>query len=319
MSLFFKKKKIDVSAKKEVPKELPSLARDIIKRREEERLKQEAIRREAQPQPVIAQPVQEQPLLPRPVVELKQEPSKQQPKRNDDLTYFSTVLKNVLSETQGIEKAEKFYKEGMLSQDLLTGMKQYWVEQKKNILFDSKEEDLREKLLAKIAYLQDHEKSWQTHHLSLIDEEERIRLGELELKQMLKEFRELCRRHIFDKPKEESPSIEVKAEVKIEPPKIEEKIEARPEQKITDYSNLNISPKNYFQLADGRTLKDLRELLWALESMSDSTFISHVNSEKNDFANWIKGVMKDEFLAARINEAIDKSSMIKALTDLGIR
>ena len=46
-----------------------------------------------------------------------------------------------------------------------------------------------------------------------------------------------------------------------------------------------VKPEKYFFLADGRILKNLRELALRLDEFSDELFRSHVNPDKNDFAS----------------------------------
>jgi len=73
---------------------------------------------------------------------------------------------------------------------------------------------------------------------------------------------------------------------------------------------LKISPEHYFYLKDGQVIKDLEDLLFALETMSDDVFSHHVNAERNDFANWIKDVIKNKDLAREIVWLKDKASII---------
>ncbi len=293
-----------------IPKELPSLARDIIKRKEAEQQgytsfsEEPVIRKKGFYNIVQSKELQEKIPSTLPDLELKKTESVEKtnkgafqenvPKQEEfkgrslnfeskhvnDRTFFSNILENISKETKDIERAEKFYKEGLLSQDLLSGMKKYWNDQKKNILFTSKEESLKQKLLDKINFLQEHEIKWQMHHLALIDEEEKIRTGEIELKKMLREFKELCKRHIHEKS--EKP------------------------QNVT-----RIPPEHYFNLANGQVLKDLTELKNALKTMDENTFSHHVNENRNDFANWVKDVIKDENLAEQISHARTKEDILK--------
>ncbi len=62
----------------------------------------------------------------------------------------------------------------------------------------------------------------------------------------------------------------------------------------------NVPPEQCFRLVNGRVLKNLHELSNALVSMDQGTFSHHVTREKNDFANWILGVFKDEGLSRQI-------------------
>ncbi|MBM3200132.1 hypothetical protein FJZ53_04275 [Candidatus Woesearchaeota archaeon] len=75
-----------------------------------------------------------------------------------------------------------------------------------------------------------------------------------------------------------------------------------------------VDSNHYFYLSDGRALKSLRELAEALEDMSEETFRHHVNSEKNDFANWIRDVITDEELAHSLVHIEDKEKILKKIS-----
>ncbi|MDK2907566.1 MAG: hypothetical protein PWQ87_24 [Candidatus Woesearchaeota archaeon] len=61
-----------------------------------------------------------------------------------------------------------------------------------------------------------------------------------------------------------------------------------------------IKPEEYFLLCDGLVLKNIYDLIDALETMNDDVFYYHVNDERNDFFNWLKDVFHEEELAQRI-------------------
>lgn len=63
---------------------------------------------------------------------------------------------------------------------------------------------------------------------------------------------------------------------------------------------------HYFVLVDGRTLKDVKELADALDSMADHVWEHHVNWERNDFARWIEDIFQDGELADRLRKAQGK-------------
>lgn len=56
-------------------------------------------------------------------------------------------------------------------------------------------------------------------------------------------------------------------------------------------------------------MKNLRELADALENMPDDIFRFHVNEMKNDFAAWIRDVIKEDKLALEIAHAYDQKSI----------
>ena len=58
-----------------------------------------------------------------------------------------------------------------------------------------------------------------------------------------------------------------------------------------------------FWTTDGHILADLKDLRDALETMSDEVFAHHVTNEKNDFADWIESVLRDEECAVKMRKA----------------
>ena len=76
---------------------------------------------------------------------------------------------------------------------------------------------------------------------------------------------------------------------------------------------IDVKPEHYFWLRDGRAVKNLNELAEALRTMSDDVFRHHVNSEKNDFYNWVRDVFKDSVLAARMRNARTQQKMASVI------
>jgi len=70
----------------------------------------------------------------------------------------------------------------------------------------------------------------------------------------------------------------------------------------------------HFYVCDGQILKSKEELVTSLQNqMSDDAFKHHCNAEKNDFANWVMGVIGDRKLAKSISKVRTKKTMIKKL------
>ena len=63
---------------------------------------------------------------------------------------------------------------------------------------------------------------------------------------------------------------------------------------------ITFDSSKYFYLSNGIVLCSLKDLMMSLPRMDDSTFYNHVNSQKNDFANWIEGVFNQRLLADAI-------------------
>ena len=75
----------------------------------------------------------------------------------------------------------------------------------------------------------------------------------------------------------------------------------------------NVKPDKYFFISDGRAIKNVRELAYALDDMSDETFRNHVNKDKNDFAAWISDVIGDVELAESLGGEKDKKMLQKKI------
>ena len=80
---------------------------------------------------------------------------------------------------------------------------------------------------------------------------------------------------------------------------------------MTDISNAKktLSPvkekEHYFVLLSGQEIKSLAELEDALHHMTPSVFSDHVTPDRNDFANWVRYILKDESLAKKLESTKD--------------
>ncbi|MEM4710805.1 MAG: DUF5752 family protein, partial [Candidatus Woesearchaeota archaeon] len=66
---------------------------------------------------------------------------------------------------------------------------------------------------------------------------------------------------------------------------------------------------------NGLIASNLRELYNILSIISDDVFYYHVNSEKNDFANWIRDILKNYGLADKIYGLKTRSEILSVLKD----
>ena len=67
-------------------------------------------------------------------------------------------------------------------------------------------------------------------------------------------------------------------------------------------------PKEYaFRCHDGLILQSMKQLGSALNSMTDETYVFHANTEKNDFSNWVRHIIKDEMLAKDLQKAPNRA------------
>ena len=73
----------------------------------------------------------------------------------------------------------------------------------------------------------------------------------------------------------------------------------------------DVAPEQCFWVNNGPILKNLDELANALQEISDDTYSHHVDSEKNDFSNWINDVIGDKKLANDLLSSKNKESVLK--------
>ena len=74
-------------------------------------------------------------------------------------------------------------------------------------------------------------------------------------------------------------------------------------------------PEEYiFWCYGGATFRDMKELAEGLVAMSDDVFAYHVNSEKNDFCNWVRDVVQDDELASDLARATNRLQAAEYVT-----
>ncbi len=75
----------------------------------------------------------------------------------------------------------------------------------------------------------------------------------------------------------------------------------------------DVEPEFSFWLCDGRVVRNTAQLADAAATMSDDTYSFHANERKNDFADWIRDIIKDEALAYSVRKAKDRKEMESAI------
>jgi hypothetical protein len=68
-----------------------------------------------------------------------------------------------------------------------------------------------------------------------------------------------------------------------------------------------------FRVFDGKKIHSIQDLITALERMEHSVFRIHVNSKKNDFAQWIRFVLNDKKLARLLRWTTTKETTIQKI------
>jgi len=168
------------------------------------------------------------------------------------------------------------YRENLLAGDLYARMTDYWEMKKHEIKSGafSTEEKLKEDLTKQLKELKILEQKWQIQKMAI---EEDVKF-------------------LHEREKE-----------------IQEKSESL--KKISNGLGLfkNVKPDQYFKMYNGIVLKNLHDLIDALEIMDDNTFSHHVSLDKNDFSKWIESTLMDNNLANKVKEALTKEKIINVL------
>lgn len=73
------------------------------------------------------------------------------------------------------------------------------------------------------------------------------------------------------------------------------------------------NPDEFFRLEDGSAIRSVFELKELLPRMPEEVFRKHVGSDYNHFADWVRGVFKEEDLAERISSAQNKDDMLAVI------
>ena len=68
-----------------------------------------------------------------------------------------------------------------------------------------------------------------------------------------------------------------------------------------------------FWFCNGTIAKNVYEFVSTIENCDKGVFEYHVNSEKNDFYNWILNVLGDDVLAKRVKKELDQKKFAKKI------
>lgn len=68
-----------------------------------------------------------------------------------------------------------------------------------------------------------------------------------------------------------------------------------------------------FWIHDDGIIKNLKELAEALNTMSDEIYSYHCNSEKKDFSNWVRDIIRDDRLAKELENCPNRYQAARAV------
>jgi hypothetical protein len=87
-------------------------------------------------------------------------------------------------------------------------------------------------------------------------------------------------------------------------------------EKIQERKFLAQVPEEFvFWNNDGSIFRDMKDLKDGLDRMSDQTYAYHANTEKKDFANWVRNIMGDEKLAHDLETAVNREQAAKIVEE----
>ena|SRR3989338_785085 len=75
----------------------------------------------------------------------------------------------------------------------------------------------------------------------------------------------------------------------------------------------DVKPEQCFWVHNGPVVRNLQELEKAMEYMDNETFLYHTCNSRNDFANWVKDILKDEELSDDILKDQSKDKTLKKI------
>jgi len=197
---------LDIFKREDIPEELPDLALDRIEirpvsiglenapkekevvpvltlQKEEDNVSKEM--KEVQEIKKIV--VKEESKEEKPAVSVEEEELNQK-------SFFSSLQEDLSKELEDVDKLENWYENKFLPQDIVSNMRQYWENQKTNSVLKVFGKNFKERINETTKGLQLLEKEWQNLYFDLIEKEEEIKDREEELKKLLSEFVEVCKR-----------------------------------------------------------------------------------------------------------------------------
>lgn len=117
-----------------------------------------------------------------------------EPKTRPSKGFFSGLQEDISGELSDIDKMEDWYEHKFLPKDIVAEMREYWENQKTNAVLDALGKNFKERINDKVENLQALEKDWQNIYFDLVEKEDEMKQEEEELKKLLSEFMEVCKR-----------------------------------------------------------------------------------------------------------------------------
>jgi len=266
-------------SEKEIPDELPPLVEDAAKE-EQEKVRLE-IEEKAKKEKEEQEKLKED--APEELTPIDEEIIKEEPKEIDKLKEepnyeFEEKDAGFFSNLLNITKSQGLNKK-LLNKDLYQGMKNYYSVKPSVDVKPITKKELEDNVTTKLDELKLLEKDWQKQK-EFVEKNQQILLeNEKKIKEKTGELRPLLKRLSF-------------------------------------YEEVPVG--KYFRSDDGVIVKNVFGLLNLLRIMDEEVFKNHVNKNRNDFALWVRRIIGEEELSAKLNKAVSKTEMISILEDASV-
>lgn len=112
---------------------------------------------------------------------------------DSEKSFFDELQGSLGGEIEDLDKLEDWYEKKFLPRDVLSDMRSYWENQKTTSVLKILGKNFQLKITDKLSHLQELEKGWQNAYFEMVEKEEEIKEQEKELKQLLREFVEICK------------------------------------------------------------------------------------------------------------------------------
>ncbi len=177
-------------------------------------------------------------------------------------------------------KAGKLEKDKLSAEDLVKSMQEYWHNDENLIKHSSVSEQNK--------WMIEHEISDTMEKLTVLEQQWKMKKIKVE---QLKRDLELIEKGITEE------SISFK--------KLMKKLKFHQE----------VSQDQFFKLFSGREIKSLNELMGALKMMDDASFLNHVTGDRNDFADWVLGALKEKTISLQMRSVKTRKELISFLEE----
>jgi hypothetical protein len=77
----------------------------------------------------------------------------------------------------------------------------------------------------------------------------------------------------------------------------------------------DVPEEHAFRCHDGSTLRSMRELGAAFNSMTDENYAYHSNAERQDFSSWVNDIIGDDKLARDLAKSPDRIKAAKKVAE----